>query len=567
MATSEQYAEWIVRNQDKKGTSEFDTVAKAYRQVRGEGQQQSIANQLLESAKPMGAGERFMQGARDPLDAAAQMATRALPESVVGGVNRATQYVNELPVVGPITKALGMTPATSGDIDRSVQERERSYRPPAGFDFARLGGNVASTLPAAAVLPVGAGLGARTAIGAASGGAFGALQPVTENQDKFWSEKAKQAGTGAAVGAVAAPIMGGIARMVSPRTSTDVKALMKEGVTPSMGSILGGAAKTAEDKLQSVPILGDAITYSKQAAVKDLNRAAFKRVLAPLGKPIPKEVGREGFSKVAQTLSDAYNDLLPRLKFKADQQFAGELNNLRTMAANLSQPEAEQFEKIVRNQVVGKFTPQGNASGETVKAIESELGRLARGYSKDASFDKRQLGSALTELQAAIRRTLQRINPQHADELAKINEGYANFARVRDAVSRQGSPGGVFSPAQLSAAVRSQDKSVGKGAFAKGTALMQDLSDPAKAVLGPSYPDSGTAGRVMMGAGALASGAIHPGIPAGLGIASLPYLPGGRQIAAGILASRPAGAESVASALRRAPVGLLAPPLYELSNQ
>jgi len=36
MATAEQYAGWIVANQDKKGTPEFETVASAYKQARGE---------------------------------------------------------------------------------------------------------------------------------------------------------------------------------------------------------------------------------------------------------------------------------------------------------------------------------------------------------------------------------------------------------------------------------------------------------------------------------------------------------------------------------------------------
>lgn len=35
MATAEEYARWLVSNQDKKGTPEFDTVAKAYQQIRG----------------------------------------------------------------------------------------------------------------------------------------------------------------------------------------------------------------------------------------------------------------------------------------------------------------------------------------------------------------------------------------------------------------------------------------------------------------------------------------------------------------------------------------------------
>lgn len=36
MATAEQYAEWIVANQDKKGTPEFNTVAEAYRLAKGQ---------------------------------------------------------------------------------------------------------------------------------------------------------------------------------------------------------------------------------------------------------------------------------------------------------------------------------------------------------------------------------------------------------------------------------------------------------------------------------------------------------------------------------------------------
>lgn len=36
MATTEQYANWIVANQDKKGTPEFETVAKAYKIARGQ---------------------------------------------------------------------------------------------------------------------------------------------------------------------------------------------------------------------------------------------------------------------------------------------------------------------------------------------------------------------------------------------------------------------------------------------------------------------------------------------------------------------------------------------------
>ena len=47
MATAEQYAQWIVENKDKKGTPEFDTVAKAYQIAK-----QQATGQPVESAEP-----------------------------------------------------------------------------------------------------------------------------------------------------------------------------------------------------------------------------------------------------------------------------------------------------------------------------------------------------------------------------------------------------------------------------------------------------------------------------------------------------------------------------------
>ena len=36
MATADQYAAWIVQNQAKRGTPDFDTVAKAYEEAKSE---------------------------------------------------------------------------------------------------------------------------------------------------------------------------------------------------------------------------------------------------------------------------------------------------------------------------------------------------------------------------------------------------------------------------------------------------------------------------------------------------------------------------------------------------
>jgi hypothetical protein len=517
---------------------------------------------------PTPAGERFKQGLRDPLDKGAQMLTRALPEGVVSGVNRATQFVNELPIIGPATKAIGMTPATQQQIDQGVTQRERAYVPPEGFDWMRAGGNMVSTAPLAAALPVGAAALPRIGYGAATGAGIGAVStPVAENQDQFWQQTAEGAKGGAIGGAIAAPIVGALSRVIQPKTSPQVKTLLSEGVTPTPGQILGGMAGRAEEKLTSVPLLGDAITSAKQKSIEELNKAAYARALKPIGGKVPDEVGRTGVASVSDQLSSAYNTLLPKLSFKADGQFAADLSKIQQMAATFPPAEARQFQQALRDRVIGKLTPQGLASGETIKAIESELGKMAKGYRGDQSFDKRQLGDALGEVQNAIRQTLQRTNPAHADELAKINLGYANYARIRNAGARAGKQEGGFTPAGLAGGVRATDRSVGKGDYARGKAFMQDLSDAGVNVLGSKYPDSGSIGRLLMGAGTLGSGALNLGIPGALGVASLPYLPGGRQLMAALLARRPALAEPIANSVSRIPGGLLGPAMYPLLNE
>ena len=80
---------------------------------------------------------------------------------------------------------------------------------------------------------------------------------------------------------------------------------------------------------------------------------------------------------------------------------------------------------------------------------------------------------------------------------------------------------------------------------------MQDLSDSGGKVLASKYPDSGTAGRALLGMAFAGGGAaISPStlIPAAVG--SLPYLPGGRQVTAAMLARRPEFARQLAEAIR-----------------
>lgn len=519
----------------------------------------ATAEQRIVASAPM----RAIKGGKDVLDAGAQMLAHAVPSGVADAVNDATRYVNELPILGPVTKALGMTPASAQELDQQLASDERQYQAAraatgqTGFDGARLLGGIAATAPLTAAMPAAAAtLPGRVAAGAAGGTAFGLLNPVTDGE--YGAEKAKQAAIGAASGGALSAVGAGLGRMLAPRAAQNpqVRALLNEGITPTPGQIVGGTAQRIEDKLMSVPVVGDAIQTARRRGQEEFNRAALNRAVAPIGGRVTA-VGREGMQQVDSAISAAYDGLLPRLTFRADAQFGREIGRLQQMVATLPEQQARQFESIVRSQVASRLTPQGAATGQHFKLIESEIGRLARTYGGSSVAGERSLGAALGELQTSLRGALSRSNPHLAPELGRINQAYANYVRLQRAAGGAGAESGVFTPAQLSAAVRGADSSVRKGRFARGEALMQDLSDAGKAVMGSKVPNSGTADR-LFNLGALGATVVNPTTPLLLGAAAIPYLSGANRVAASLLARRPEGVMRAGTSLERYAPGIAA---------
>jgi hypothetical protein len=427
--------------------------------------------------------------------------------------------------------------------------------------FGNIGGSTAATLPLTMAAPIANTYRGAAGIGALTGAASGAATPV-EGDNDFWGDKAQQVGLGALTGGVASPVLRGLGRMISPQVSPDVKALMDRGVTPTPGQILGGGFARTEEKLSSVPYLGDMIKNAQQRAVQQFNAAAYNEALAPIGEKFTGKVGQEGIEQVANKISAAYNEVLPKMQFKIDPQFHADVMNLSSMAQALPKQQADRFEQILKTQIYNKLGPQQNMDGQALKGVQSELAKAAKGYLGDPSYDQRQLGAAISALKDAVEGNLARVNsPDLVQKLANANQAWANFARIRAAGASQGAMNkeGVFTAGQLQNAVRSADKSVGKGATATGNALMQDLSGAGQSVLGSKYPDSGTAGRGLMSlltlGGAGAGFATNP-TPTlltlgAIGAGSLPYTQLGQRAAAKVLTSRPQLAQPVGKAISK----------------
>lgn len=529
--------ERALRNADAAGDADAArTIAQAIKSQQAPAQQRTAASMA----------SRFAAGLVDPIQGGAQMlenAVRAISPGAVDTINRANNWLADRGVVGRLP---------AGGVQQQTREREAALQTD-GIDWARLGGNILSPANAAlaAKLPAAATTGARIAGGAGLGMLSGGLMPNAGGSE----DKLAQMVSGAVGGAIVPALTAGVGRVISPNASRNphLGLLKAEGINPTVGQALGGFANKAEEKAISLPFVGDAIAGARQRAAGDLNQAVANRALAPIGSKAPPDLaGRDLVGHVQGQLSDAYNTLLPKLTVKADQAFTQEVQSLRGMVAtgSIDPNAAKAFQRILQNDVLGKFKGQNALTGQTMKAVESDLGQKIAQFGGSTDADARLVADALREVQSSLRSLVQRNNPAHAAELKAINSGWANFKRLERAAGYVGAEDGAFGAAQLQSAVKALDRSKDKGKFARGDALMQDLSDAAKGVMGAKVPNSGTADR-LMNAGALGSGLVNPAIPLGLlagaGMYSAPVQRG----LLALVASRPESAQSIAGLLNR----------------
>jgi hypothetical protein len=521
-----------------------------------------IAPENKSGSQPISRTARFLKGVKDPIDAGAQLLTNALPADIVEAGNKINNWIAEN------TGMVASVP--EGGINQMVSDEEKAYQASrvaggeSGIDAYRLGGNIAALAAGSRYIPVGKTLPARAAIGAATGASYGALQPVTENTDEFWGEKGKQTALGAAVGAIAPVLLSGAARVISPKASVNpqLKALRTEGVKPTVGQALGGKMAAAEEKLQSVPLMGDMISRARGQTLEMFNNAAINRAVAPIGGKV-EGAGQEAVRKAGDMLSQYYDDALGQVKHvKFDARFDAEVMQLRGMAQNMVPSMRSKFDHVIKNIVGGRMGPQRSMLGDVYKSVDSEVGKIASKYGKSSVASEQELGDALAQFQNLLKQQMMRSNPSVATKLKAADTGWANLVRIEQAAKSAKNAEGVFTPAQLNAAIQSMDDSVRGRSVSRGTALMQDLGIAGQKVLGSKVPDSGTATRLMLGGGAIGSAVINPAIPAGLAAGGSLYTRPVQNALVRLIADRPQSAVNVAQFVRSlSPYGGLAAPL------
>ena len=413
----------------------------------------------------------------DQLGRQVGLTARAAGHGIAAGAGALTQGFTRLMGVPDVQDVINgvvdkYTPQPQGALEQGVQGVASQIANPLNY-----------ALPAGGMV--------RGAIGGALGSA---IQPTPQGQTPL--DSLKQAAVGAATGG----LMGGVGKIIAgANLRPAAQALVDQGVTLTPGQALGGTANSLEQKITSIPGLGEAVSGARTSAVKDMNVALGNQVLAPIGDTVTKGTPtRDLVSSVGQKISDQYDQVLPRLTFKVDPQLAQDMAPIMQKVSALPPDTQNAFMSIWQRNIKSQLDPHGTMSGIAFKDADSVIGGEAANFKGSSDAFQRNLGSLLQDTQSVLRNSLERTNPNEPS-LGPINQAWRNYTVLRNAGARVNNPESPIMPGQLQAAVKAGDKSVGKGAFARGNANMQGLADNSMAVLGNNVPDSGTAGRGMLG--------------------------------------------------------------------
>jgi hypothetical protein len=379
-------------------------------------------------------------------------------------------------------------------------------------------------------------------------------------------DRAVAGAIGVAAGAGGQMLPRMFASRIHNEVSPDVADLAARGVRMTPGQIAGGAWNTAEQKAQSLPIVGDFIKKSRVQSLQDFEVAAYNEALKPVKRMVTGG-GREAAKSAYDQMDAVYSKITPKLRIGSDIDIQQRLVQIKD---SLDDSYARKFEKFMAERFGGKFDPQDGLTGDNFKAVESEIKAKAREFLSSADPAQREYGTALKAARDAMIDVARKYSPKRAiDELAKADLAYARLERVAGAAGMVGAKGGHFTPSQMLNQVQRKEGS--RLAFRKGEALMQDLAERADPILSTTVPNSGTVDRLLLNAGAVGGlGFLDPLTATAYGVGSLAFTEPARQIAQSAMLKQSASpaARGVANAMRLAApytagVGMMfAPTIY-----
>jgi len=323
-------------------------------------------------------------------------------------------------------------------------------------------------------------------------------------------EAALTGGGGAAAGRVLFRTLAGM----KPLASKSAQQLIERGVIPSPGQLfdgpIGNVIRNTEDRLAGLPGVGDVIQYARKRSVGDFNRVKINDAIAPTGSTVGG-AGIDAVEQAQQKISQTFERGLEGMHMPADDVlFATDAAKhlIPQSTPMLDESQVAKLTSFIEHRLEREASMGNHLDGETAKALDSEIGYMARKYSRSVSPSDHSLGDAFYELQKYWRFEMSRgSDPAKTELLNAANAAYKNMLPIVKAADKASAQGGVFTPNQLQRSL---------GPYGQRAS---EFDRAAQAVLPSRVPDSGTAGRYLLGA-ALGGGAAITGPIAGATLAA-----------------------------------------------
>lgn len=293
---------------------------------------------------------------------------------------------------------------------------------------------------------------------------------------------------GAAGGRVLARTLGGAMReSVAPQAQRLIDAGIHitpgQALTGPQAGIVARTIRGAEDKITSIPVLGDVIANAQQRGLKSFNTNRINDALVPIGAKV-KTAGVEALDAADQHISDAYDKVIPLISIDPAKGLSEIIAGQARAAADplFDIAHTNKLEMFVDRRIMPLLAGGTTITGDVAKKLDSELGELGRKY-MNSGVGNEPLGRGFLELRKSWRSAMEGATPKARQSLQDADQAFAKLLPLLKAGEK--SAHGVFTPKQLSDALR--------------TAKMQpdQITEAARQVLPNSVPDTGTAGRQL----------------------------------------------------------------------
>lgn len=360
-----------------------------------------------------------------------------------------------------------------------------------------------------------------------------------------------------------------ISRIAKPINPTEqAKRLIDQGIYPTAGSAAGGFAKSFEDKMMSMPLVGDAIAYGRKGAIKEGNAAAISRG----GVNVP--AGHEGFAAMDASFNQRFPDAVKNLAFDINDPAFQQTVKDSMRKNNLNATGIDDINGFFKNfkddlgftsaAPATNATPIGNQplnqllGGQDFHAMLRQLRDTGGQLRKGSDPYAQRTGQAYKDIFNAADDALSTQGLSSVDDIAKfrqVREDWAKYTPAKNAgesvVTARND--GIFSPLAYSNAVVNNAKKMGGTAQVRhGDAMNQKFATDMVQVLGNNYPDSGSAGRLLLDGGILSGNFFAPHVfgplTAAGGISAAMNTKAGRKYMVGAMSPKQ---EAISAALRK----------------